>query len=109
MKQLFFSQPYIDATIEQIKDLLDNEIDAYLVTDSTYINDQCPSVQIVINSQTLLLFLPNSFISNVHQEQYNGYTLILDEDYAVSDRVAKEFSSLEGAVNHILFHYYECN
>jgi hypothetical protein len=109
MKQLFFSQPYIDATIEQIKSLFSNEAEDFLVTDSTYINDQCPSVQILINSQTLLLFLPNSFISNVHQEQYNGYTLILDEDYAVGDRVEEEFSSLECAVNHILFHYYECN
>jgi hypothetical protein len=105
MKQLFFSQPYIDATIEQIKDLLDNEIDTYLVTDSTYINDQCPSVQIVLVGTTYLLHLPNSFVSNVHQEQYNEYTLILDEDYGTG-KDAVTFPNLESAVNYLVFEKY---
>jgi hypothetical protein len=105
MKQLFFSQPYIDATIEQIKDLLDNEIDTYLVTDSTYINDQCPSVQIVLVGTTYLLFLPNSFVSNVHQEQYNEYTIILDEDYGTG-KDAVTFPNLESAVNYLVFEKY---
>lgn len=105
MKQFFFSKPYMDATIQQVKDLLDNEIDSYLVTDSTYINDECPSMQIVLVGITYLLFLPNSFVSNPHQEQYNSYTIVLDEDYGTGNDV-NTFPDLESAVNYLVFEKY---
>lgn len=118
MKQLFFSKPYMDATIQQVKDLLDNEIDSYivspktgfledtyLVTDSTYINDECPSIQIVLVGITYLMFLPNSFVANAHQEQYNTYSIVLDEDYGTGNDV-NTFPDLESAVNYLVFEKY---
>jgi hypothetical protein len=119
MKQFFFSKPYIDAHIEQIKALLDAQVDSYqaspqtgfledtyLVTDSTYINDQCPSIQILLMGTTYLLYLPNSFVDNVHQEQYNVYLLMLDEDYGTGKDVVV-FHDLESAINHLVLnkHY----
>lgn len=105
MKQLFFSQPYIDATIKQVKDLLDDHVDSYLVTDSTYHNDECPSIQVVLVGITYLMFLPNSFVSNPHQEQYNGYTIVLDEDYGTGNDVTT-FPDLTTAVDHLIFDKY---
>lgn len=94
MKNLFFSQPYIDATIEQIKSLMHTES---IVTDSTYQNDQCASVQILSEGQTFLLFLPNSFIQNWYEEKYIHYTLGADEDYATG-RDYSNYPNLEDAI-----------
>jgi hypothetical protein len=94
MNNLFFSKPYIDATIEQIKSLLDLEC---LVTDSTYANDQCASIQILSEGQTFLLFLPNSFIENWYEEKYIHYSLMADEDYATG-KDHSNYPNLEDAI-----------
>lgn len=48
------------------------------VMDVCYHNDQCPSVLV----GQYLIFLPNSDNHNPSNEEYNGYVMILDEEYA---------------------------
>lgn len=48
------------------------------VQDVSYHNDQCPSILV----GRYLIFLPNSENQNPNNEEYNGYVIILDEEYA---------------------------
>ena len=48
------------------------------VTDVCYHNDQCPSILV----GEYLVFLPNSDKDNYWNEEYSGYVIILDEEYA---------------------------
>ena len=48
------------------------------VQDVCYHNDQCPSILV----GQYLVFLPNSDNQNPNNEEYNGYVIILDEEYA---------------------------
>lgn len=84
MQNLFFSQEYIDAHIEQLIELFPNA----LISDATYKNDQCASIQITDMSSetTYLLFLPNALITEEWKEKYAHYTLILDEEYAEAEK-----------------------
>jgi hypothetical protein len=84
MQNLFFSKPYIDAHIEQLQELFPYA----LISDATYKNDQCASIQIkdMSSETTYLLFLPNALITEDWKEKYAYYTLILDEEYAEVDK-----------------------
>lgn len=84
MQSLFFSKPYIDAHIEQLKELFPYA----LISDATYKNDQCASIQIheMHSETTYLLFLPNAFVTEEWKEKYAHYTLILDKEYAEADK-----------------------
>lgn len=92
MKNLFFSQVYIDAHIEQLQELFPNA----LVSDATYKNDHCASIQIkdMSSDTTYLLFLPNSLVTEEWKEKYAHYTLILDKEYAEEKTVFETFSNL---------------
>lgn len=84
MQNLFFSKPYIDAHIEQLQELFPYA----LISNATYKNDQCASIQIkdMSSETTYLLFLPNALITEDWKEKYAHYTLILDEEYAEVDK-----------------------
>lgn len=88
MQNLFFSKPYIDAHIEKLQELFPYA----LISDATYKNDQCASIQIkeMHSETTYLLFLPNAFITEEWKEKYAHYTLILDEEYAECDKTFEE-------------------
>jgi arginine/lysine/ornithine decarboxylase len=93
MQNLFFSQAYIDAHIEQLQSFFPYA----LITDSTYHNDQCASIQIkdMSSETTYLLFLPNSLVNEEWNEKYSHYALILDEEYAEAEKTIFEtFSNL---------------
>lgn len=93
MKDLFFSQAYIDAHIEQLQSFFPYA----LITDATYLNDQCASIQIkdMSSDTAYLLFLPNSLVTEGCEEKYAYYTFILDEEYAEAERTVFEtFSNL---------------
>lgn len=106
MKNLFFSPSYINTTIESAKQLLSNNADSFIVTDSTYSHDNRASVQILVDGITFLMFLPNSFSNNAQNEEYNFFTLMLDSDYA-SDvcSLNENFYSLKDAINMITFDF----
>jgi hypothetical protein len=106
MKNLFFSPSYINTAIDSAKQLLSNNVDSFLVTDSTYAHDNRASVQIHVDGITFLMFLPNSLNNNAQNEEYNFFTLILDSDYA-SDvcSLNENFYSMKDAIDMITFEY----
>ena len=78
MTNLFFSQNYIDAHMEILRELLPDA----LISDATYKNDECASIQIKVHDTTYLLFIPNSFVTDEEKENYAYYKIILDKEYA---------------------------
>ena len=91
MKNLFFSQAYIDAHIDALQTLLPYAS----ISDITYKNDQCASIQITQGDSTYLLFLPNALVNDYDNEDYADYNLILDSEYAESEKTfSKTFSNL---------------
>jgi hypothetical protein len=108
MNELFSSKVYIDEHIRCAKELLSQEIDEFLVSDSTWYNDPCASLQISVLDETFLVFLPNSLVHNLDREQYTTYNLILDSEYAECEKTIQEtFQSFSEVINHIIWeHYY---
>jgi hypothetical protein len=53
----------MDNVIGKLHELLDDEIDNVIISDSTYINDQAPSVQIHIAGLEYVSIVPTKFIS----------------------------------------------
>jgi len=98
MSNLFFSKPYIDAHIQKAKEMLDKHTDNYSVSDSTYHNDQCASIEITINGESYLIFLPNSFEDNGYNEEYRTYQVILDREYHNVETLNEVFNSLHDAI-----------
>lgn len=107
MDNVFFSGLYMENVIATLHELLSEEIDNVIISDSTYINDQTPSVQIHIGGlETFLLFLPNSLVNNPPAEQYTTFTLILDKDYSNGSSV-ETFQCLGEVCQHLIRKYYE--
>jgi hypothetical protein len=98
MNKLFFSKPYIDAHIEKVKEMCDKETENYSVSDSTYHNDRCASIDITIDGVSYLIFLPNSFEDNGFKEEYRTYQVILDREYHNVETLNEVFNSLHDAV-----------
>lgn len=86
MNNIYFSQAFINSQIKSLKVLFPDA----LITDSTYHNDNRASIQIHIEDITYLLFLPNAKQSNHLKEHYSNYMLMLDEDYAFSEKTLLE-------------------
>jgi hypothetical protein len=85
----------LDTLLEQIE--MNNL--SYEVTDVTYLNDTCPSLEIKSETQTTILFLPNSWRNNY--EEVTTYMLIRDEDYgSVEDY--RLFHTLEEFIDHLV-------
>ena len=93
MQNLFFSQAYIDAHIEQLQSLFPYAS----ISDATYKNDERPSILIteMSSKSTYLLFLPNSLVTDEWVGKCAYYTLILDQEYAEEEKTVFEtFSNL---------------
>lgn len=91
----------------KLHELLSDEIDNTIISDSTYMNDQAPSVQIHIGGlETFLLFLPNSLVNDPPAEQYTTFNLILDREYADPTNV-ETFQCLGEVCQHLIRKYYE--
>ena len=102
---VFFSALYMDNVIGKLHELLDDEIDNVIISESTYINDQAPSVQIHITGlETFLLFLPNSLVNNPPAEQYSTFNLMLDKDYSNGGNV-ETFLCLGEVCQHLIGEY----
>jgi hypothetical protein len=98
MNNVFFSALYMDNVIGKLHELLDD-------SDSTYINDQAPSVQIhIAGLETFLLFLPNSLVNNPPAEQYSTFNLMLDKDYSNGGNV-ETFLCLGEVCQHLIGEY----
>ena len=107
MNNVFFSGLYMENVIAKLHELLDDEIDNVIISDSTYINDQTPSVQIHIGGlETFLLFLPNSLVNNPPAEQYTTFNLMLDKNYAYGGDI-ETFLCLGEVCQHLIRKYYE--
>lgn len=107
MHNVFFSGLYIENVIVTLQELLSDEIDNVIISDSTYINDDTPSIQIHIPGlETFLLFLPNSFIEDPINEKTNSFHLILDKEYANITNV-ETFQCLGKLSQNLIRKYYE--
>ena len=102
MDNVFFSGLYMENVIATLHELLSEEIDNVIISDSTYINDQAPSVQIhIAGLETFLLFLPNSLVNNPPAEKYSTFNLMLDKDYADGGNVT-DFLCLGEVCQHLI-------
>ena len=105
MDNVFFSALYMDNVIGKLHELLDDEIDNVIISESTYINDQAPSVQIhIAGLDTFLLFLPNSLVNNPPAEQYSTFNIMLDKDYSNGGNV-ETFLCLGEVCQHLIGEY----
>jgi hypothetical protein len=95
----------LDNVIGKLHELLDDEIDNAIISESTYINDQAPSVQIhIAGLDTFLLFLPNSLVNNPPAEQYSTFNLMLNKDYSNGGNV-ETFLCLGEVCQHLIGEY----
>lgn len=69
------------------------------ITDVTWHNDICPSLQLESETQDYTLFLPNSHRND--GEEVNTYMLIHTDDYGFLGRNYLIFETAEQLVNHI--------
>jgi hypothetical protein len=107
MDNVFFSGLYMENVIATLHELLSEEIDNVIISDSTYINDQAPSVQIhIAGLDTFLLFLPNSLVNNPPAEQYSTFNLMLDKDYS-NGGIVETYLCLGEVCQHLIKEYYE--
>ena len=97
--QQFYWGAYKDFVLSTLADQIESHDLPYTLTDVSYSNDTCPSVEISGKSiKPAILFLPNSWKND--GELTTEFMMIRDEEYGAIDRL-EFFKDLEEVIWHL--------
>lgn len=89
-----------------LSDLLNPHVEDLIIKDASYVNDNRCSLLIVMpNCKHLLLFLPNSRVSNSDNGEYADYTLIFDDEYSSDKTLLETFNNMADASKFMINYY----
>lgn len=92
MRHNFYWNEHLNYVESLLNEIIKEENLFIGVTDVTYLNDTCPSLEIKTETQTYILFLPNSWRNE--DEESATFMLIYSDDYGFVENNYKIYNTI---------------